>query len=85
MEELSLPLHACVCAASLIVKLRSESGPVWTSSTVFRVPHKTFILSASVSPIRTFVCTLNVAAVHTPQQLLLTLSEPINIHNAIPK
>ncbi|OEH75563.1 hypothetical protein cyc_02314 [Cyclospora cayetanensis] len=83
-ESQAVPLWPGAASVSVIVKLRSEAGPVWTASSPFRAPGRTFLLSATVSPQRTFVCSLKAEAALGGAGLLLTLSEPLTLANALP-
>ncbi|KAF8817810.1 hypothetical protein IE077_000805, partial [Cardiosporidium cionae] len=84
-QTLAIPLPVSSFCVSLIVKLRSESGPVWTASCNYRMPLSCAILSACVSSKRSFVCGLKCKRIEKNTATLLTFFEPITLINALPR
>ncbi|CEM21160.1 unnamed protein product [Vitrella brassicaformis CCMP3155] len=89
-----VPLSVCAYCVSLIVKLRSETGPVWTASCNFKTTNaaaqeaaisRCSILTAVVSAQRTFVCGLKTESVDHDTALLLTFFEPVRLRNCLPR
>eukprot|EP00916_Digyalum_oweni_P025726 GHVL01042357.1.p1 GENE.GHVL01042357.1~~GHVL01042357.1.p1 ORF type:complete len:1505 (-),score=432.98 GHVL01042357.1:216-4730(-) len=83
-ETVALPLWVSEFCVSLIVKLKSESGHVWTASCGFKTPGVCSIISAglNVSANRTLVCGLRCDMVNHGK--LITLYEPVNLINCLP-
>ena len=79
-----IPVEIYSLAASVCVKLQREAGSLITGSCLFKVVGSTFLLSASVSPSRTFFCALRTDAAANSSSLRLTLLEPCLFINSLP-
>ncbi|KFG54111.1 hypothetical protein TGFOU_248510B [Toxoplasma gondii FOU] len=94
----AVPLNAAASSVSLIVRMQSEAGPVWTASWNFRQAlfskshpftegrqGRCEILTACVSSKRTFVCGVKCDRVDRGTAVLVTLFEPVTLVNYLPE